>query len=200
MFKSFDKKLNRDIIIIQPGEYYVTNNPNEAIATVLGSCVSVCLTDSHSGIGGMNHFMLPGDFRNDEIFVSKSSRYGMFAMESLINEMMKKGAKKENFTAKIFGGGHVLNFRKADGNIPESNISFARTYLAFEEIRIAASDVGGTAGRKIIFMPDADAKVFVKKITHKGTLEFINEEIKYKAAMFKKKKEEVSGGVTLFKN
>ena len=200
MYRMFNKKLNKNVVIIQPGELYVTQDPQEAIATVLGSCVSVCLVDLKTGVGGMNHFMLPGDFRNEEMFNSKSGRYGMFAMESLINEIMKKGGKKENFVAKIFGGGHVLNYRKADGNVPDANINFAKTYLGFEEISIVASDVGGNSGRKIIFMPLTNGKVMVKKLAPTGGENFMKEEEQYKASMYSKDKKQKSAddGMVLF--
>ncbi|HOW52676.1 MAG TPA: chemotaxis protein CheD [bacterium] len=198
MYRSFNRKFEREIVVIQPGEYYVTDSAAEGIATVLGSCVAVCLIDARAHIRGMNHFMLPGDFRNEEIYQSRSGRYGMFAMESLINEMMKRGAKRENLTAKIFGGGHVLNFRRSDGNIPDANILFAKTYLAFEEIKLAASDVGGNTGRKIIFLDDSNGRVLVKKLAPDSVVEFLDEENRYKATMLKKKKEEMSGGMTLF--
>jgi len=201
MYRMFNKRINKNVVIIQPGELYVTTKDDEAIATVLGSCVSVCLVDPDKKVGGMNHFMLPGDFRNEEIFNSKSGRYGMFAMESLINEIMKKGGRKEKLIAKVFGGGHVLNFRKSDGNVPDANINFAKTYLGFEEIPIQASDLGGNAGRKIIFLPFIDAKVMVKRLSPTGGDNFIKEEQKYKADMFKKekkKKTENKNEVTLF--
>ncbi len=197
MYKSYNRKLGRDIVVIQPGEFFVLDNSSEGIATVLGSCVSVCLYDPEKEIGGMNHFMLPGDFRNDEVFASKSSRYGMFAMESLINEMMKRGARRESLVSKIFGGAHVLNFRKSDGNIPESNINFVRTYLEFEEIPVVASDLGGNLGRKIIFLPSEKGKVLVKKLVNKSN-NFIEQESKYKASVLRKKQDDMSGGVTIF--
>lgn len=199
MYKSFNKKLQRDIIVIQPGEYFVVDNSSEGIATVLGSCVAVCMMDMERNIGGMNHFMLPGDFRNDEVFASKSSRYGMFAMESLINEMMKRGARRESLTAKIFGGAHVLNFRKSDGNIPQSNINFVKSYLEFEEISIVASDLGGDVGRKIIFLPGERGRVLVKKLL-KNPENAVDVENKYKAKVLNKKQDDVSGGVTIFLN
>ena len=198
MYRSFNRRFDREVVIIQPGEHYVTDSAAEGIATVLGSCVAVCLMDARSRIRGMNHFMLPGDFRNEEIYQSRSGRYGMFAMESLINEMMKRGAKRENLTAKIFGGAHVLNFRRSDGNIPDANILFAKNYLAFEEIKLAASDVGGNTGRKIIFFDDGNGRVLVKKLAADSVVEFLDEENRYKATMLKKKKEELSGGMTLF--
>ena len=198
MYRSYNKRIEREIVIIQPGEFYVTHSSTEGIATVLGSCVAVCLMDTRSNIRGMNHFMLPGDFRNEEIYRSKSGRYGMFAMESLINEMMKRGARRDHLIAKIFGGGHVLTFRKSDGNIPDSNILFAKTYLAFEEIKLVSSDVGGTTGRKIIFLEDANGKVLVKRLPSESVYEFLDEENRYKASIFRKKKEDSSGGITLF--
>lgn len=197
MYKSFNRKLQKDIIVIQPGEYFVVDRSPDGIATVLGSCIAVCLMDIEKKIGGMNHFMLPGDFRNDDVFASKSSRYGMFAMESLINEMMKRGARRDRLTAKIFGGAHVLNFRKTDGNIPESNINFVKSYLQFEEIEVAASDLGGNVGRKIIFLPSESGKVLVKKLV-KSPENAIDQENKYKAVVLNKKQDDVGGGLTIF--
>ncbi|MGI6394420.1 MAG: chemotaxis protein CheD [bacterium] len=197
MYKSFNKKLQKEIIVIQPGEYFVVDNSPDGIATVLGSCVAVCLMDLDKNIGGMNHFMLPGDFRNDEVFASKSSRYGMFAMEMLINEMMKRGARREKLVAKIFGGAHVIGFRKSDGNIPQSNINFVRSYLEFEEIPVVASDLGGSVGRKIIFLPSEGGKVLVKKLT-KSFESAADIENKYKAKILDKKQDEKDGEVTIF--
>ena len=197
MYKSFNRKLNRDVVVIQPGEYYVVDHSSEGIATVLGSCVAVCLMDLERNIGGMNHFMLPGDFRNDEVFASKSSRYGMFAMEKLINEMMKTGARRNKLQAKIFGGAHVLNFRKSDGNIPEANLNFVRTFLQYEEIEILSSDIGGNIGRKVIFLPTEKGKVLVKKLYGSNERD-MDVERKYKAAILHKKQEDISGGVTIF--
>jgi chemotaxis protein CheD len=197
MYKSYNKKLGKDIVVIQPGEFFVVDRSSEGVATVLGSCVAVCMMDIDKKIGGMNHFMLPGDFRNDEVFASKSSRYGMFAMESLINEMMKRGARREKLVAKIFGGAHVLNFRKTDGNIPQSNINFVKSYLDFEEIPIVVSDLGGDAGRKIIFLPDEGGRVLVKKLMRSSD-NTIDLENKYKAKVLNKKQDDISGGVTIF--
>jgi len=198
MYRTFDRKLRKELVVIQPGEHYVTADQNESIATVLGSCIAVCLTDTRSKIRGMNHFMLPGDIRNEEIFQSRSGRYGMFAMEKLINDMMKCGARREQLIAKVFGGAHLLRFRRSDGNIPEANIVFARTYLAFEEIPLVASDVGGTTGRKIIFLEGS--RVLVKKLLPSGSPDFLDAENRYKVTLLHTRKEELSGGVTLFED
>jgi len=199
MYRSYNKQFKSNMVIIQPGEFYITNS-NESIATVLGSCISVCLYDIKKHIGGMNHFMLPGDFKDEDIFRSKSGRYGMFAMEKLINEMLKKGGNKENFIAKVFGGAHVLNFRNTDGNIPDANISFVKTYLTFEEIKIVSSDLGGNIGRKIIFFPKNNGKFLVKKLSTSEDSSFISQEKEYKSDIFKKEKGDLYGGITIFKN
>jgi len=198
VYRVFDRKIGKEVVVIQPGEHYVTSDTAEGIATVLGSCIAVCLIDARSRIRGMNHFMLPGDLRNEEIYQSRSGRYGMFAMETLINEMMKRGAHREHLSAKMFGGAHLLNFRRTDGNIPETNIVFARTYLAFEEIPLTANDVGGTAGRKIIFLDGEGGRVLVKRLAPEHTPEFLDAENRYKALLFRKRKDDLSGGVTLF--
>jgi len=198
VYRTYDRKLEKEIVVIQPGEHYVTSEQREGIATVLGSCIAVCLTDAVTRIRGMNHFMLPGDIRNEEIYRSRSGRYGMFAMESLINEMMKRGARREHLAAKMFGGAHLLNFRRGDGNIPDANIVFTRTYLAFEEIPLAANDVGGTAGRKIIFLDGEGGRVLVKRLAPDSAPEFLDAENRYKATLLRTRKDELSGGMTLF--
>lgn len=198
MYKTKNRKINKEMIVIQPGEHYVSQAPGIGIATVLGSCIAVCLYDPETHIGGMNHFMLPGDFRNDQVFASKSGRYGMFAMEILINSMMKLGASRERLVAKIFGGAHVLNFRKSDGNVSDGNILFVRSYLAMEEISVIAQDVGGEDPRKIMFLPDERGKVLLKRLKSQEQTLFIKEENRYKANIMKTKKLENTGSVTLF--
>src|SRR3954470_4591854 len=103
----YDRTFDCDAAKILPGEYYYTGK-DMLIVTVLGSCVSACIRDRVSGIGGMNHFMLPdgGDASNP--LISASARYGTYAMEVLINELLKSGARRENLEAKVFGGGNVL--------------------------------------------------------------------------------------------
>lgn len=197
MYKKHSLKFNRTMVIIYPGEFYVS--PNDVIATVLGSCISVCIKDTKSGIGGMNHFMLPGDVRSEDIFLSASAKYGMFAMEQLINEMFKMGGSQKHFQAKVFGGGHVLNFRKTDGNVPESNIDFVRAFLKMEQIEIVNEDVGGYSGRKILFFPDT-GKVLLKRLKSTVDSKIIEAEQAYKAKLFQEKEKlQVEGGeITLF--
>ncbi len=197
MYKRYSESFKRNMVIIYPGEFYVSSH--DIIATVLGSCISVCIKDKKTGIAGMNHFMLPGDVRSEDMFLSASAKYGMFAMEQLINEMIKRRGSKKDFEAKVFGGGHVLNFRKTDGNVPESNIEFVRAFLNMEQISIVKQDVGGFAGRKILFFPDT-AKVLLKRLESSVDSSIVKAEESYKAKLFKEKEKllEAGGDLTLF--
>lgn len=149
---------------ILPGEYYVTSN-EEIITTVLGSCISACIRDPDTGIGGMNHFMLPGDcgrkldrWGGSECF---ETRFGIAAMEALINDIMKLGARKHRLEVKLFGGGRVLAMDK--NNVGDRNIEFARKFLAAEGYRVASEDVGGPHPRKVNYFPRT-GKVMVKRL------------------------------------
>ncbi len=197
MYKRYSENFGRNMVIIYPGEFHVSTE--DVIATVLGSCISVCIKDRKTGIAGMNHFMLPGDVRSQDMFMSASAKYGMFAMEQLINEMIKKNGSKKDFEAKVFGGGHVLNFRKTDGNVPESNIEFVRAFLNMEQIPVVKQDVGGYAGRKILFFPDT-GKVLLKRLESTVDSKIIQAEQSYKSKLFKDKEkfQETGGDLTLF--
>lgn len=133
-----------------PGEFYITKETNEVLVTVLGSCVSACIRDPVVGIGGMNHFMLPqhgsGAWGND----LKSTRFGNFAMEKLINELIKAGCVRERMEIKVFGGGNVTDSSNAVGS---ENAEFILTYLKAESLKCAASDLGGTLPRRIHYYP-----------------------------------------------
>jgi chemotaxis protein CheD len=163
MHKRFHPKLKRPMVVIQPGEYYVTKE-DEVIATVLGSCVSVCLKDEKHHIGGMNHFMLPGDFRIEDVFTSNSARYGMYAMEMVLGDLIKMGGDRSNLTAKIFGGGHVLqSVANSSNSVPASNIAFVKAFMSMEGIPVIKTDLGGRHGRQVLFLPRM-GKVFVKHL------------------------------------
>ena len=191
MHKTFNQQLKRDMTIIQPGEYYVTKK-DEVIATVLGSCISVCLRDSQTGVGGMNHFMLPGDFRIEDIFNSQSARYGMYAMELLLGEIIKLGGGREHLNAKVFGGGHVLaSVAKNTGSVPQSNIEFVKAFLSMEGIPVLSSDVGGVHGRKILFVPKT-GQVFVKKLVPEAEAKVFAQEERFKKKIVQPKSEDVT--------
>ncbi|GAB2864850.1 chemoreceptor glutamine deamidase CheD [Pseudoduganella ginsengisoli] len=187
----YDRTFDCDAAKILPGEYYFTNK-DMLIVTVLGSCVSACIRDRVTGLGGMNHFMLP-DGGGDGSPVSASARYGSYAMEILINDLLKAGAKRENMEAKVFGGGAVLKGFTAI-NVGERNAAFVQTFLKNERIRIVAEDLNDIYPRKVYFFPRT-GKVLVKKLmqTHNDTL--AKRESEYASRL---KKQPVAGEVELF--
>ena len=126
------------------GTYRVTSDPSEVITTVLGSCVAVCLFDVSTGIGGMNHFLLP-EGRSGDL---EEVIFGLQAMELLINDMLKQGAQKYNLQAKLFGGAQMIG---AQSDIGKRNVAFAREFLSDENFPVVGESVGGTMGRKIRF-------------------------------------------------
>jgi chemotaxis protein CheD len=194
MFKRFDAQLKRPMIIIQPGEYYVTKE-DEIIATVLGSCVSVCLKDEKNGIAGMNHFMLPGDFRMEDVFNSQSARYGMYAMEMILGDLIKMGGDRSNLTAKVFGGGHVLQAVNPGANsVPLANIQFIKAFLSMEGIKVLKSDLGGNHGRKVLYLPRL-GKVYVKQLVPDDNQTLAARERQYQTSLRRETKEE---DLTLF--
>ena len=150
-----------DAAKILPGEYYFTPK-DMLIVTVLGSCVAACIRDRVSGIGGMNHFMLPDGGGDADSPVSASMRYGTYAMEVLINDLLKAGARRENLEAKVFGGGAVLRGFTAI-NVGERNAKFVRSYLQNEHIKVTAEDLNDVHPRKVYFFPRT-GKVLVKKL------------------------------------
>jgi chemotaxis protein CheD len=165
----YDRTFDIDAAKILPGEYYHTGK-DMLIVTVLGSCVSACIRDRISGVGGMNHFMLPDGGADPTSPVSASMRYGTYAMEVLINELLKAGARRENLEAKVFGGGAVLKGFTAI-NVGERNAAFVISYLKTEKIRVLAEDLNDIYPRKVYFFPRT-GKVLVKKLmqTHNETL------------------------------
>lgn len=174
MNKFFDITLNREIITIYPGELYITKK-SELITTILGSCISIVLFDEQNSIGGINHYMLPAaPPESKKNSVLPVTRFGEYAIKTLIQEMINQGASLKNLKAKIFGGSNVLNFsskkderkkdvQKKDALIGEENINFARKFLKKIGIPIVSEDVGGVSSRKIFF-DTTNYKVFLKRI------------------------------------
>ena len=157
----FDREFGLAAVKLLPGEYYVTSD-DMLLTTVLGSCVSACLRDSVSGIGGMNHFMLPD--AADPLFFDATAamRYGAHAMQVLLSEVIRAGARRERLEAKVFGGGAVLASMTLL-NIGERNADFVLRYLLAERIRIAAQDLRGKLPRRINFFP-ISGRVAVRKL------------------------------------
>lgn len=157
----FDNHFDRRGVKLLPNEFYTTGE-DMVLVTVLGSCVAACIHDRTARIGGMNHFMLPDDGDHPAQAASESMRYGAFAMEVLINELIKMGGRRERFEAKVFGGAAVLAGMTTI-NIGDRNAEFVRRYLDLENIPIIAEDLQGVHPRKVAFMP-ATGQAMVKKL------------------------------------
>jgi chemotaxis protein CheD len=159
--------------------------------TVLGSCIAACLYDPVLGMGGMNHFMLPeGSDPGDPT----STRYGVNAMELLISDLMKLGADRRRFQAKVFGGGHVLNIRESLDGVPQRNIDFIKRFLETEQIPIVREDLGGYQPRRVLFQTHT-GKVFLKYLGKTEAERTAEEEVVYLISL---KKQKTDGDVTLF--
>jgi len=158
-FFFYDAHFKNAAVKILPGEYFV-DNEDLLVMTTLGSCIAACLWDRHAQIGGMNHFMLPEG-------AGDSGRYGSFAMELLINEMMKRGASKSRMEAKIFGGGAVISGMNTI-NVGERNTNFVMDYLKTERIPIVSKDVMDVYPRKVCFLPKS-GKAMVKRLAPTNT-------------------------------
>lgn len=153
-FLFWDANFRNDAVKVLPGEFYVSDE-DLLIVTTLGSCIAACLWDRERHIGGMNHFMLPegsGD----------SGRYGSYAMELLINTMLKRGASRSMLEAKVFGGGSVISSMTSI-NVGERNTQFVMDYLRTERIPVVSKDVLDVYARKVCFLP-ASGKALVKRL------------------------------------
>lgn len=177
---------------ILPGEFYVTNQ-EEGISTTLGSCISACIRDKRSGLGGMNHFMLPSDEKGSTLAssLSAATRYGNHAMEHLINTILRNGGRRENLEVKLFGGGRIIANMT---DVGRRNIAFVLDYLATENLEAVAADVGNTFPRMVIYFPTT-GKVRVKRLRSLHNNTIAAEETRYIESI---NKQPISGDVELF--
>ncbi|WP_382325873.1 chemoreceptor glutamine deamidase CheD [Hydrogenophaga sp. UC242_50] len=182
-----DHHFKHDAVKVLPGEYYVTAD-DLVVMTVLGSCIAACIWDPRVRVGGMNHFMLP-DGGNDS-----SGRYGSYAMELLINEMIKLGARRESMQAKVFGGGQVMH-TFTTMNVGERNTAFVLDYLQTERIAVVSKDVLDIYPRKVCYFP-ATGKAMVKRLAHSHPETIETQERKGSAAVVAKAT--AGGSVDLF--
>ena len=188
----YDNQLDIEAAKILPGEYYVTAR-DMVLVTVLGSCVTACIRDKLSGIGGMNHFMLPDSNPDKDNPISTSARYGAFAMEVLINNLLSLGAHRTLLEAKVFGGGNVLP-NMSTMNIGQRNAQFALRFLATEKIPVSAKDLIDIYPRKVYFFPKT-GRVLVKKLRNMHNDTIVEREKEYSSRL---RKETVAGEVELF--
>jgi chemotaxis protein CheD len=186
-----DTRFPYEVAVILPGEYFVSVEP-KVVYTVLGSCISVCLHDSFVNVGGMNHFMLaaPSNTEGHDNWAD-SGRYGSFAMEMLINEILSRGGKKNRLEAKVFGGGKIY-----DGTIDigAKNAAWALDYLEREGIPLLKANVGDICPRKVYFFTDS-GKVLLKKLDRVVAQTIAAEEGQYQAKL---QQAPVQSEVTLF--
>ena len=188
----FDRYFGQEAVKILPGEYYVTSQ-GALIVTVLGSCIAACIRDPVSGYGGMNHFLLPTDERPVIDGMGDSARYGAYAMELLINQLLKLGAARHRLEAKIFGGGNVLRGLSGQG-VGMRNAEFVQEYLRNESIPVLAADVGDNYPRKVYYFPDK-GMVKVKRIRQLHNTTIIDRESEYRLRL---RQETGPGSVDLF--
>lgn len=180
---------------ILPGEYYVTKN-DEGVYTTLGSCISACIRDRVLGIGGMNHFMLPSTGASEAdawkaSSQSSATRYGNYAMEHLINEIMRNGGKRQNLEVKIFGGGRILENMT---DVGERNIAFVRDYLHVEGLQVVSEDVGSIYPRMVVYFPSS-GRARVKRLRSLHNNIIVKQEISYIDTL---KVKPVTGDIELF--
>lgn len=191
MFSHINRYIDRDnkcvAAKLMPGEFYISKY-QEMITTVLGSCVSACVYDPRRRVGGMNHFMLPDKSGSP---ADESARYGIYAMETLINELMKCGCKREDLKVKLFGGGQII---KNMSDVGRENILFAKNFIHAEGLELEASDLGLIYPRKVNFFPHS-GKAMVKRLKtlHNDTIEI--REKQYAATL---RTEPIVGDIELF--
>ena len=161
-FFFYDAHFKNDAVKVLPGEFFV-HDEDLLIMTTLGSCIAACLWDRERRIGGMNHFMLPEGTGG----AADAGRYGSFAMELLINELIKRGATRSTMEAKVFGGGAVISGMNSI-NVGERNTAFVMDYLRTERITVVSKDVMDLYARKVCFLP-ASGKAMVKRLASTNT-------------------------------
>jgi chemotaxis protein CheD len=188
----YDRDFSTNAAKILPGEYYATVK-DMMIVTVLGSCVAACIRDTQNGIGGMNHFMLPDGGTKENNPSSMSARYGTYAMEILINQITKMGARRQFLEAKVFGGGNVLGGMTI-ANVGERNATFVLDYLKDEEIKVVAQDLIDIYPRKVYYFPKT-GKVMVRKLKNLHNHTILERETDYRSRL---KQTNLGGEVELF--
>lgn len=184
----YDAKEDIDVVKIFSGDWYVTRK-EEMLATILGSCVAACVRDPVARIGGMNHFLLPGD--ENSTAVSEGARYGVFAMESLINGILSAGGRKDRLEVKVFGGGNVINNSQRIGS---RNAAFIRQFLQREGIPAHSEDLEGDFPRRVHYFPQT-GRVMVRKLKRREDMAVVEEEARYKREVTAKP---IEGNIELF--
>ncbi len=189
-----DNRFPHEIASILPGEFFVSTEPM-VVYTVLGSCISACIRDPIAGVGGMNHFMLPApkEHQSGDAWGGESTRYGSFAMEQLINGILKRGGLRQRLEVKLFGAGKIY-----EGNIDVGarNTEWVLNYLKAEGFAIASSNLGDVYPRKVYYFTDS-GRVLMKKIERIKNRTIYDRETEYQQHL-RQEQEEQQSDVTLF--
>ncbi len=193
------ERLNRDpsgvtLVRVHPGGYYLTDNPYETLVTVLGTCVSACIRDTFTGIGGMNHFLLPEGTQEHRNVTSAAMRYGNHAMEVLINELLDAGCPRKRLEVKVFGGASLKARSKTLCEIGTGNAAFILEYLAREGMPVAAQDLGGDTARRLQYTPST-GKARMRLLAAPETTGVLDEETRFEQSLHKQR---ALGDVELF--
>lgn len=186
-----DRDPNVKVVTLISGNCYVTDQPNHMIVTILGSCVAACMRDPVVKVGGMNHFLLPENPDLTQERGSDAARYGAYAMEQLINGIIKLGGKKERLEVKVFGGGNVV---QTSAKIGPRNVDFVRTFLRQECLPIMSEDLGDTYPRRLRYYPDT-GRVLLLKLKRKEDYAVVAEEMDFIQTLNNKP---VEGSIDLF--
>ena len=190
----FDPRFGVKVFKLLPGEFLVTRR-NEALTTVLGSCIAACIRDPVAGVGGMNHFMLPTTATVDSDAwggqAGHANRYGAYAMESLINALLKFGADRSRLEAKLFGGAAII---AGMTDVGAKNIEFARRFLRLEGVRVLAENVGDVTPRRVNYFPKT-GDVLLKRLRDLANVSLASREREYLTSL---SEDSAAGGVELF--
>jgi chemotaxis protein CheD len=188
-----DQRFPHEIAAILPGEFFVSATPM-VVYTVLGSCISACIRDPVAQVGGMNHFMLPEPKGGGQDSWGASTRYGSYAMESLINEILKRGGLKQRLEVKLFGAGKIY-----EGNIDVGarNAEWVLEFLRTEGLQAAKTDLGDVFPRKVYYFTES-GRVLLKKIEHVKNQTIVDREREYAAMVAVKGQVVAEEEVTLF--
>ncbi|MGH7182203.1 MAG: chemoreceptor glutamine deamidase CheD [Nitrospiraceae bacterium] len=187
-----DSRFPHEIASILPGEYFVSRDPM-IVYTVLGSCISACIRDPVVGVGGMNHFMLPEPKEKAQDSWGESTRYGAYAMESLINEIVKQGGLKSRLELKLFGAGKIYDGQM---DVGARNTEWVLNYVKTEGLTVVGRDLGDVYPRKIYYFTES-GRVLMKKIEQIKNRTIFDRELEY-AVKIKDAKRRAEEDVTLF--
>jgi chemotaxis protein CheD len=187
-----DSRFPHEIASIMPGEFFVSSDPM-IVYTVLGSCISACIRDPVAGVGGMNHFMLPEPREKAHDSWGESTRYGSYAMESLINEILKRGGLKSRLEIKLFGAGKIYDGQM---DVGARNAEWVLNYAKTEGLSVVGRDLGDVYPRKIYYFTGS-GRVLMKRIERIKNQTIYDRELEY-AAKITNVEKQAEEDVTLF--